>query len=331
MKTVFVINPKAGNGKNIEKLKKSILDAAEQIKTEVEIYVTKSIGDAKEFVREHCEKHGAARFIACGGDGTLSEIVNGAIGCEDAEVGVIPIGTGNDFCRNFAFSGDFFDVLSQLNGESIKCDAIRYHTYVDGIEKSGYSVNMFNIGFDCNVADMTNFIKKRSVILGSFAYILSIFAVLIKKKGANLVMKLDGDIKHTGKLLLTSIANGSFCGGGVMSNPLADVRDGFINLNIVRNVSRLRLLTILPRYMNGTHIRMKNLENIISNSRCKKVLVIPKDGVMRLCIDGEITDAGTTEFSIVHNAFNFVVPFINELNVKKEQTVGRVLLGINWF
>lgn len=321
MKTIFVINPKAGSGNNIEKLKNSIKDAIEYLKADAEVYFTKSVGDAKAFVENHCKSQGAARFIACGGDGTLSEVVNGAIGYDNVEIGVIPVGTGNDFCRNFEFHGDFFDAVSQIKGESIKCDAIKYSTYIDGTKKTGYGVNMFNIGFDCNVADMTNSIKKRSCILGPFAYILSIFVVLIKKKGANLLIELDGDIKHKGNLLLTSIANGSFCGGGVKSNPLADVNDGFINLNIIRNVSRLRLLTILPRYMNGTHIRMKNLEKIISNLRCKKVIVIPENKAMRLCIDGEITDAGRTEFSIVHNAFNFVVPCKKKIVKKREQVV----------
>lgn len=308
MKTIFVINPKAGNGKNIEKLKKYIKDSSEQLKADVEIYVTKAVGDAKKFVEQHCKTKGSARFIACGGDGTLSEVLNGAIGQEGTEIGVMPIGTGNDFCRNFFGKGNFMSAISQMSGESVKCDAIRYHTYFEGTEKTGYSANMFNIGFDCNVADLTNTIKKKSFVFGSFAYILSIFAILIKKKGANLQMELDGNVKHKGKLLLTSIANGCFCGGGVMSNPLADVNDGFINLNIIRDVSRLKLLTLLPRYMKGTHIRMKNIENVIFNSRCKKVVITPDGGNMRLCIDGEIIDAGTTEFTIVHNAFNFVIP-----------------------
>lgn len=315
MKTIFVINPKAGNGKCVENLKKSIKASAEHLKAEVEIYITKAVGDAKKYVEEHCNTKGRARFIACGGDGTLSEVLNGAIGCDGVEIGVMPIGTGNDFCRNFLGTGNFLNAISQISGESVKCDAIRYHTYLEGAEKTGFCANMFNIGFDCNVADMTNTIKSKSVILGSFAYVISIFTTLIKKKGANLKIELDGNVKHKGKLLLTSIANGSFCGGGIMSNPLADVNDGFINLNIIKNVSRLRLLTLLPKYMKGTHIRMKNIENIILNSRCKKIIVTPQSGTMRICIDGEITDAGMTEFSIVHNAFDFVIP--NEVIAKE--------------
>lgn len=296
MKTVFILNPKAGNRNNIEKLMHNIKEA------DASVYITKSSGDAYRFVKEYCEAYGAARFIACGGDGTFNEVLNGAIGCDDAEVGVMPYGTGNDFCRNF--SGDFTNVAAQINGKSIKCDAIKYTT--DGCEN--FCANMFNIGFDCNVADMTATMKKKPFISGSLAYFISIFAILIKKKGANLKIEMDGIQKHNGRLLLTSVANGSFCGGGIKSNPLASVHNGLINVNIVYNISRLNFLTKLPFYMKGTHIHLRGIDNIIHNETCKKLVITPLDKNMRLCVDGEISTASKTVFEIVPDAFNFVIP-----------------------
>lgn len=306
MRTVFVVNPKAGQGKGISKIINSIKEVAEKVRADVEVYVTKAVGDGERFVREYCRENGGARFIACGGDGTLGEVLNGAIENQDSEVGVMPMGTGNDFCRNFHATKDFMDIEAQIKGKSVKCDAIRYHT--DNANAYRYCANMFNIGFDCNVADMTAKMKTKPFISGSLAYLISIFAILIKKKGANLDIQLDGEIKHRGKLLLTSLANGSYCGGGLKSNPLASVNDGFVNINIVKNISRLNFLTKLPFYMKGTHIRLKGIERVIYSTKCKKVVIEPKDGRMRLCADGEISDAGRTEFEIVHNAFNFVVP-----------------------
>lgn len=308
MKTVFIINPKAGSEKNIDDIVRSIQIASAGITPKPQIYITKSVGDAERFVSDYCLKIGKARFIACGGDGTLSEVLNGAIGYEDCEIGVIPLGTGNDFCRNFEDSNAFLDISAQLLGKAVKCDAIQYKTTVFGKEKFGYCANMFNIGFDCNVADMTASMKKKPLISGSLAYFLSIFAVLIKKKGANLCIELDGNIIHKGKLLLTSIANGKFCGGGIKSNPLASFNDGFININIIHNISRLNFISKLPFYMKGTHIRLKNIEKIIFSEKCKKVVITPLDNSMRICIDGEIITAGKTEFNVIHNAFSFVIP-----------------------
>ena len=308
MKTVFIVNPKAGQGKYSNAMIEKIDEAVNSLDADAQVYMTTAVGDGERFVSKYCQTFGAARFIACGGDGTLSEVLNGAIGCAGAEIGVMPMGTGNDFCRNFQDAGDFLDVTSQLQGESILCDAIRYQTTLEGETKSGYCINMFNIGFDCNVADMTAEMKKKPLVSGSFAYILSIFANLIRKKGANLRIEVDGKEAHNGPLLLTSVANGSYCGGGIKSNPLASVSNGFLNVNIIKNVSRIRFLKLLPHYMRGTFLKLPKIEQVILTKRCKRLSVIPQTGNFRICCDGEIMDAGKTEFEIVPAAFRFVVP-----------------------
>ncbi len=313
MKTVFIINPMAGQGKNIVKLSEHITETANKLNANVEIYITKAVGDAQRFVNDYCKNYGVARFIACGGDGTLNEVVNGAISYEGTEVGVLPMGTGNDFCRNFDYAGTFDKIDEQINGGCIKCDAIRYCTNINGHIKTGYCVNMFNIGFDCNVADMTANMKTKPFVSGALAYLLSIFATLIKKNGANLNIELDGDIKHSGQLLLISVANGCFCGGGIKSNPLASVQDGFINVNIIKNISRIKLMEVLPHYMKGDFLQLKNIDTIISSLKCKKAVITPVDDMIRLCVDGEIIDAGVTGFEIVPEAFNFVIP-VNNIN-----------------
>jgi len=308
MKTVFIVNPKAGKKNNSDSLCKRIKEAAKKLSADVEIYLTKAIGDASDFVRDFCKKHGCARFIVCGGDGTLGEVINGCADFPEAEIGVVPCGTGNDFSRNFDGCDCFSDIEGQICAETEKCDIIRYKTTLDGKEKVGYCINMFNIGFDCNVADMTNRLKNHRFITGKLAYVISIFMMLVGKKGAELEIEVDGEKLHDGRLLLTSIANGSFCGGGIMSNPLANLNDGFADINIVKNVSRLRFLTLLPHYMKGTHMKLKNINNVILCLKGKKIKLTPKKGNMRLCADGEISDAGVTEFEILHNAVSFVVP-----------------------
>lgn len=306
MKTIFIVNPKAGKKNNIEKLMERIRSAAEKLKADVEVYKTKAIGDATEFVRNFCAKFGKARFIACGGDGTLNEVLGGAVNCDGAEVGVMPFGTGNDFVKNF--DANFDDVEAQITSATEKCDVIKYEAHdADGNPRVGYCANMFNIGFDCNVVDAMESIKKKTIFSGPFAYFLGIFTTLIKKKGADLEIDIDGEIKHSGKLLLTSIANGCFCGGGVKSNPGASVHDGLMNVNIIKNVSRLKFISLLPSYMKGTHMQKKGIEKIITNICCKKITIRP-NGNMRLCTDGEITSAGETTFEIIRDGFNFVVP-----------------------
>lgn len=296
MDTIFIVNPKAGQGKNVDNLINIITQNG------AKYYITKSAGDAENFVRSYCCEKGAARFIACGGDGTFNEVLNGIVETPDAEIGILPMGTGNDFCRNF--EGAFFNVCAQIDSPTTKCDVIRYTT--GGVSR--LCANMFNIGFDCNVADYTVQMKKKPFISGSFAYFLSIFVMLVKKKGADLKIEIDDKEFHNGPLLLTAVANGKFCGGGIMSNPLSDICDGFIDTNIVYNIPRRSFISLLPRYMKGTHIHLKNIEKIIYNTKCKKIKITPNMQNFKICVDGEIQDADAIVFEIIPAAFNFVLP-----------------------
>ena len=76
---------------------------------------------------------------------------------------------------------------------------------------------MFNIGFDCNVVDLTAKLKTYPLLAGSMAYLMAVLCILIRKKGADLRVELDGEVYEDGPVLLTALANGSFCGGGVKS------------------------------------------------------------------------------------------------------------------
>lgn len=310
MKTIFAVNPKAGKGNRIENLTADIEKIKNSNKYDIEIYFTKCQGDAENFVKKYCTEHinEELRFIACGGDGTLNEVLNGAINHENVSIGVVPIGTGNDFCRNFPTECDFTNVEAQVYGKTVKCDAVKHNVELNGKVNERYCTNMFNIGFDCNVADMTASMKKIPLISGSVAYLISIFAILIKKKGANLRISADNKEIYKGGLLLTSIANGSFCGGGVFSNPMAAINDGMIDVNIVKNISRTRLISLLPSYMKGTHMQIKNIDKILLYTKCKTMEIEALDGNMRLCTDGEISDAHKVTLESVHNAFNFVLP-----------------------
>ena len=307
MKYYFVINPMAGKKKDTEKLKKDITDKANKLDKDFELYITKSVGDATDYVNKICQTNDNPKtFIACGGDGTFNEVLNGAYGFDNVFIGVLPSGTGNDFCRNFK-GCDFKDIESQLNGTPMPCDVICYKGIVNGEESTKYCANMFNIGFDCNAADLTAKLKKYPFIKGSLAYLLGVLGVMIKKKGANLKIEIDDDEVHNGKLLLTAIANGCFCGGGIKSNPYAIINDGFMDVNIIKDIPRILFIPCLPQYMNGTIFENKKYKDIAFTKQCKKIVVTPNEK-MRLCVDGEIFDAEKIEFELIEKGINFIKP-----------------------
>ena len=316
MKTIFVVNPKAGQGKGLDKLYAAIESARTQYELDVDVYTTTAVGDATRFVADYCKTNPPARFIACGGDGTANEVLNGMIDVPECEMGVLPIGTGNDFCRNFPDCGNFKDVLAQIGGKTQRCDAIR----IDTEGQTFYCMNMVNIGFDSNVAAMTVEMKKKPFVSGPLAYFVSIFGTLIPKKGTDLKIESEGEVIHDGPLLLTSIANGRFCGGGIQSNPGASVCDGLLNINMIYDISRLNFLRLLPSYMKGTHMQIRGIERFISNFAKQSVTVTPNTPTALLSLDGEIAPHKKLTFTAVHEAFSMVVPAKDLGGILDEQT-----------
>lgn len=321
MRHIFILNPAAGQGKAL-KMEKEIWKAADSAGITPDIYVTGHSGDAEEFVRSMCTelKDEQLRFYACGGDGTLNEAVNGLFASEkesyasgnglsaDAEIANIPVGTGNDFIRNFGDKSDFMDIALQIRSGSMTCDLIRYSGVCDGEYLSRYSANMFNIGFDCNVVDKTAALKKKPLLFGPLAYLAGVGTMLLKKEGADLTVRYDDGTEFSGRLLLIAVANGCYCGGGVKGIPKARIDDGLIDVSLVNNTTRRNFIRLFPKYAKGTHLDDPATDDLIIYKKCRQLTIRPNGDQMKLCVDGEITMAGEIKFEIVPGAFRFVVP-----------------------
>lgn len=310
MKNYFFINPAAGQGKGTEQLAEEIRKAASDLQTECEIYFTEGVYDGQKRARRIAEELNgeAARFYACGGDGTLNEIINGAYGFENIETGCIPIGTGNDTVRYFSEAGDFRSVRAQLSGESVPVDLIRYTGMIEGRKQTRYCINMFNVGFDCNVVELAGRLKKKPLISGSFAYLLAILGMFIKKEGIRLKLTEDEEVLADGEVLLCAVAGGNYCGGGLKTSPQSDLTDGFFDVNIIKNIKRRQFLRLFPIYVKGKHLGMTGLEHIITMKKCTHLKLTPASESFYLCADGEIRIAGEVEFEIVPAAVRFILP-----------------------
>lgn len=314
MKHVFIINPASGKKDKREKLIAKIDSAARNLNVDHEIYFTKSQGDGKSYLRSLCQEAKNSgetlRIYGCGGDGTLNEMVNGALGYDNVEIGIIPIGTGNDYVRNYGNPSDFLNIENQIKGTAKSSDLIKYVAKYEDSITEGYCANMFNIGFDCNVVDMTERAKKWPLINGSLAYLVSVGLILIKKKGANLRIEYeDGHIKD-GPILLIAIANGCFCGGGVKGVPESILDDGLMDVSVVNDISRIQFVSLYPSYAKGTHLSKKavTLDRVIEYSKEKALTVTANGESLRLCCDGEVSTQKEVSFSMVRDAFRFVVP-----------------------
>lgn len=325
---IFVINPKAGQGKAplIEKsieeeaAKRGLVFAYDKNgkcddagHANVIIYETDSEDAGERYVKYVCRSiksliSDTFRFYAVGGDGTLHQVVNGCVGFDGVEVGQIPMGTGNDFVRSLPGGHDFTDIGAQMDGVTFPCDLIKYEGMNNGSLVQRYAVNMFNIGLDCNVVDLTGKVKKLPFVMGSFAYYLSVLIMFIEKKGAELRIEFENGEVYDGKLLLVAIANGEFCGGGVKGVPKASVDDGRFDVSIVKGATRREFLHFFPLYKEGKHLDDEHARRLFEYHKSKSLVITPKNGEMKLCTDGEITMAGKMTFNIETEAINFVLP-----------------------
>lgn len=337
MKHFFIINPAAGQGRAVdleEEIRiqaelRGLLVTSDQKHAvndpgdhDVIIYRTKGIGDAERYVKFICrtllgtdpdwtingyvQRTGDEkfRFYACGGDGTLNEVVNGCYGYDGAEVACIPCGTGNDYIACYEDAGDFMSISAQMDGKAVKSDLIRYANE-EGVR---YCINMFNIGLDCNVVDLTQKMKKVPLVQGSMAYYLSLLVTFVRKKGTDLTIECDGETIWDDKLLLVAIANGKFCGGGVKAIPQADLNDGLMDISIVKKASRLQFAKLFSEYKKGTHLADEKARELFVVEKCERTVITPRKEKMKISVDGEIREVGRTVFDIVPNGILFSVP-----------------------
>ncbi|MBQ7379061.1 MAG: hypothetical protein IJW70_05205 [Clostridia bacterium] len=301
IKHIFILNPAAGKGQMQQGLVQQIESVCTQYGASYETHYTDAPGEAIAFVRCSCEQNPdmQLRFYACGGDGTLCETVNGAYGYANASVGVIPVGTGNDFVRNFEGNQAFLDVASQLDGDMVMLDLMQYNGKL--------CANMVNIGFDCEVVKQTTKLKRNKLIPKGMAYIAGLVITLIRKPGVKATVCVDGGEPQTRRMLLTAVANGSWCGGGFHSTPLALLHDGVLDTLLIGNVSRIKFLTLVPLYKNGTFVGHPRARGVIDYVKCRTVRYT-FDGVQSICVDGEITEVSELTVSAVENALRLIVP-----------------------
>lgn len=256
MKFIFILNPIAGKHKALE-LKDAISKRFEELGMEEQCFIhfTERPLHAIELAREYAEKYGKDAIIyACGGDGTINEVANGIIGTE-AVLSVIPSGTGNDLIKTL------FEIKNPIR---IIENILDYKTKkIDSATLDGRTfVNISSLGFDTIVGDKAKQLVAKAKFLGGFAYFIAIFICLFGKNYSRMRYHFE-TTEENGKetvyenemdFVLAAIANAKFYGGLFQPCPMADMSDGYIDVCVIKRISIPKILTMIPKYIKGTHI-----------------------------------------------------------------------------
>lgn len=290
MKTAFIINPAAGRGRTA-KIWPDIEATMKSTGEKGDSYFTSGPGDAEKLARE-LSRQSYRRLLVLGGDGTVHGVLNG-LELDKVQIGIVPTGTGNDFCRMLGIAKQPKEALLQLlRGTTKKVDI--------GLVNGRRFLNTIGVGFDAEVVRITN--EEYRYLSGNLAYLASLIKVLGKYRNQPMVVETEEAI-FRGKMLLAAIGNGSFVGGGMNLLPRAKIDDGVFHLCLLGNVSKTEILVNMPKIFSGSHLSHPK----VSTFTARKV-TINSQRPLAVQADGEIIGETPVEVDIMPLALEILVP-----------------------
>lgn len=268
MKYLIIFNPGSKGGKNKGKLC-YIKEHFDKLKLNYEIKVTSTLEDAYNFSLEG-NTIGTERIIAVGGDGTINRVLNGFFNHDGtrnskSQMGIIYTGTSPDFCKTYGIPLDFKNALLNVTGDSfisVEVGMIKYSTdtecslkkeYLEKTNKTGYFLCCVNLGLGASLARGANggIRKYLGDTIGTFTVLLSI---LMKFRGSDLVIKVDGIEKKIKNLYNLSVGITEYIASGIKVNiPEGRKEKGFYILE-VKNITFRNIFSILKTLYSGEKI-----------------------------------------------------------------------------
>lgn len=298
MKHVFIINPTAGKRDCTAELMAMAKVLASRHGLEVDCILTKRPGHAMETSRTLAQSGEEVRIYACGGDGTVNEAANGAAGFKNAAITCIPIGTGNDFLRNFGGMAPLFSDAENLwNGPAFPLDVIDCNGRL--------ALTVACSGLDAQVADDVHRYGKLPLLGGSGSYIVSLGVnFLLRSLGHDWTITLDGE-ERRGKYVLAAVCNGRYYGGGFMPVAEARMNDGVLNTLVVDKVSRAVFLRFVGDYSKGRYYRLPRYAKCWT---AREIKIVSHEGPIVTCLDGESIRGNEVTLRLSEKKVNFFGP-----------------------
>ena len=289
----LIVNTKNHGNDAAEKLEivKSVFKIAGR---ELIVHETEHPRHATEIARELTAGEEKVNLVAMGGDGTLHEVLNGIRDVSLCTLGLIPLGSGNDFAETAHISNDV-----KVAAETI---VFRAPTRIDYIQlASGLrSINAVGMGIDVDVLKRTYSGKKT----GKKKYFSAFVKSLMHYKAGTYKVVYDGkEEEHTG--IICCLGNGRQIGGGILLFPEADIKDGYIDLIMVDCLTKFATLIAFAKLNAGKVNKVKEVTHV----RCKQVRVTPvgkTDATIQA--EGELYDGVCLDAQIIEGKLSFYLP-----------------------
>lgn len=303
---IVITNPRAGKRKLPQQRKfiLSELDKAEISHTFIE---TEYAGHAIKIARENAEK-GFRNFLVLGGDGSISEAINGIFSADikdtsQVKIALIPRGTGNDWGRFWKLKKDdkkSFEVFIQ--GKSRLIDIGKMTIFNEEKTSYHYFINSVGYGLDAKVNDVTHTLKK---YVGSFSllYTIALLIAVFRYKSTPAQLIINGETRNV-KLFTMNIANGPYSGGGIKQNPSALPYDGIFDMIYVKKPTLKDILSALPHIFNGKITQ----HPIIQSFKTDKVSIRTEAGMLTEADGINVKNAYQADIIVLPDAVQMIVP-----------------------
>ena len=306
MKHLIVMNGNAGSSSAVNE--ELVNEAFKGL--DFEIYKTTGPRSAIPFLKEYLKKaKDTVRVYACGGDGTVHEVVNGVIGEKNVEVAIFASGTGNDFVKIYGGAEKFRDFKKLIEAKASPVDVSEIMG--EGLKEPMYSINVINFGFDAIVGAMGNYYKEHGLPekakkkgMDPYDYALKNDAM---KHGRfnDIEVFADGEKLNEKQMLLATLAQGQYVGGKFRCAPKSINNDGLIDVCVLKTMTFLGLGMIIGTYEKGKHLD-KPRKKIVYRRAKEIKMVSPAD--FDVCVDGEMIKGNNFTVKVLPGAVNLVIP-----------------------
>ena len=308
MKHLFIINPAAGSRDRTQEYAPMIRRACNTRDLDFQIAISRCPGDCRRLAREAAASGEEYRIYACGGDGTLNEVVSGAAGFPNAAVTVFSSGSGNDFVKLFDDPKAFFDLERLLDAEEATFDLIRCN--------DDLSLNICSVGLDARIGtDVSNY-KRLPLLHGFRAYAASTVVNVIRGTSEHYTVEVNGETLDD-KFTFICVCNGRYYGGGFNPVPEADPTDGLLDVLLVKHVSRAQVPLIIGKYKNGRYKELSRIARYLKTDSIR----ITCDKPTPINLDGELRTGETVEMTVAQEKIRFFYPKGLHWQVKDTLTV----------
>ena len=273
MKYIFIVNPESAKG-NAMKIIGNIEKVCKQEHIEYEVCYTLAQGDATRLAQSYKDDENI--IYAVGGDGTLSEVLNGVVGTKN-KIGIIPAGSGNDFYRT----------VKELAKAEIESDV--------GVVNGKYFLNIACVGIDAEVANNVPLMKKKNVKVKNL-YTASILYTFTHFKFKQIHFKSQ-EKDEKGNFTILSICNGRYYGGGYNISPKASLEDNYFDVYYINKLRLPSIINLLLKLKKGKLEQDKRTNHFKTNN-----ITVTSEEPIRFNVDGETIENTKFEIKIIPKA-----------------------------